>query len=117
MRFADAATRGARLIAAKLTGSAVPFHVTVYPTMRCNLRCVYCSSPYEEDRELSLDVWRRIFDELRELGTSRICFLGGEPLIRADIGALVSHARAIGLSCSMTTNGTLVPRRAELIKQ
>ncbi len=117
MRLADAARVGASLAAAKLTGAAVPFLVTIYPTMRCNLRCVYCSSPYERSSELSVHEWRTALEELASLGAHRIAILGGEPLMRADIGEIVAAVRTVGLKAAMTTNGTLVPRHRDVVER
>lgn len=107
---------GLALAAAHATGRAVPFHVSIYPTMRCNLRCVYCSSPYQETPELTTEEWCGIFDNLKAAGTTRIAFLGGEPLLRRDIDRLVGHARSLGLAAAMTSNGTLVPQREETVR-
>jgi MoaA/NifB/PqqE/SkfB family radical SAM enzyme len=117
MKVLDAARHGTRLVAAKLTGQAVPFHVVVYPTMRCNLRCVYCSSPYDPSEEMTAGEWCAAFDGLKEAGTVRLSFLGGEPLVRKDLDVIIAHARRCGFACSLTTNGTLVPRRPEVVKQ
>ncbi len=108
---------GLALLAARATGAAVPQHVSVYPTMRCNLRCVYCSSPYQETPELTTAEWCGIFDALKAAGTVRLAFLGGEPLLRRDIDELVGHARSLDLAVAMTTNGTLVPRREDVVRR
>jgi MoaA/NifB/PqqE/SkfB family radical SAM enzyme len=117
MHLMEAAVRGARLLAAKATDRAVPFHVSVFPTARCNLRCVYCSSPHETYVELSTSEWCAIFNELRALGTERLAFLGGEPLVRKDLDALVAHAKRVGLTCTLTTNGAFVADRPEVVRQ
>jgi MoaA/NifB/PqqE/SkfB family radical SAM enzyme len=117
MQPIEAARRGARLVSAKLTGSAVPFHVTLYVNTACNLRCVYCASPEQHAQLLSAAQWRSVLDELRELGTERVLFFGGEPLLRPDLEEIVTHARGLGLHCALTSNGTLVPRRPEVIRR
>jgi MoaA/NifB/PqqE/SkfB family radical SAM enzyme len=117
MNLSAAARQGFRLLAARLRGTAVPFHVTLYVNTACNLRCVYCSSPDQRVRPLTADQLRRILDELRGLGTERVLFFGGEPLLRGDLAGIVAHARALGLRCALTTNGTLVPRRPDVVRQ
>lgn len=109
--------RGGRLLSAKLTRRGVPFHVTLQVTNRCNLRCVYCASPYRDEEELALAEWRAVLDELHALGTERVLFFGGEPLLRKDLADMVAHARRLGLACALTSNGTLVPRRPEVIRR
>src|SRR5687767_4323668 len=117
MRWQDAARRGTRLIRAKLTGALVPFHVVASVTSRCNLRCVYCSCPARKDEELTADEWCEVLTECRALGTERVQFFGGEPLLRTDLATIVSHARRLGLHCAIVTNGLLVPKRRDVIEQ
>ena len=117
MRWQDAARRGTRLIQAKLTGALVPFHVVAIVTSRCNLRCVYCSYPLQNDDELTLDDWCAVLSECRALGTERVQFFGGEPLLRTDLEQIAAHARRLGLHCTLVTNGLLVPNRRDVISQ
>ena len=117
MRVSEAVRRGVRLVAAQMRRAAVPFHVTLYVTTRCNLRCVYCASPDRRTSELSADEWCDVLVELRALGTERVLFFGGEPLLRRDLAPIVSRARAIGLRTVLASNGTLVPKRPEVIRQ
>jgi len=48
-------------------GRAVLVSANVYVTQRCNLRCVYCSSPLHRTPELTTAQWISIFDELADL--------------------------------------------------
>lgn len=115
MRLSDAARRGAKLIHARVTNAIVPFHVVACVTARCNLRCVYCSCPSRRDDELTVDEWCRVLDECRALGTERVQFYGGEPLLRDDLGRIAAHARQMDLHCVLATNGLLVPKRREVV--
>jgi len=117
MRLRDAALRGSRLVFAHLTGRAVPFHVTLSVTQLCNHHCVYCSRPEEAGDEMTTREWCGVLDELRGLGTARIAFSGGEPLLRDDLESIVAQARSLGLRCAMNTNGSLVPRRRAVISK
>lgn len=117
MRVREAARKGVRLLAARVRGRAIPFHVTLYVMKRCNLRCVYCSSPDQHTTELTADEWCAVLAELHALGTERVLFFGGEPLLRDDLAPIVSQARAFGMRTALTSNGTLVPRRPEVIRQ
>ena len=82
MRWQDGIARGTRLIQAKLTGTLVPFHVVAFVTSRCNLRCVYCSYPLQNNEELTSDEWCAALNECRALGPERVQFFGGEPLLQ-----------------------------------
>jgi MoaA/NifB/PqqE/SkfB family radical SAM enzyme len=107
---------GLRLLGNTLGGRPALLSANVYVTQRCNLRCVYCSSPLRRTPELTAEQWFAIFDELAELGCERVAFLGGEPLLRADLAALIGRVRARGMRCALTSNGLLVPRRIDHLR-
>lgn len=85
-----------------------PLQCSLYVTDRCNLDCGYCteydnSAPHPATADLV-----RWLDKIRSLGTERVALVGGEPLLHPDIVALVRHARGLGMSTSLTTNGFLL---------
>jgi MoaA/NifB/PqqE/SkfB family radical SAM enzyme len=100
----------------RLRGRAALVSANVLLTQRCNLRCVYCSSPSRRTPELTTREWSSIFDQLAALGCRRLTVLGGEPLLRSDLGELLGHAHALGLRTVVTSNGLLVPRRIEVLR-
>lgn len=106
-----------QILAARLRGRPTLVSANVYVTQRCNLRCVYCSSPLRNTAELDAEQWDTIFAEIAALGCRRLTFLGGEPLLRKDLGDLVSRARAHGMSVVVTSNGLLVPRRLDALRE
>jgi MoaA/NifB/PqqE/SkfB family radical SAM enzyme len=106
----------ARILAAHWRGTPTLLSASLYLTHRCNLRCLYCSSPYRNTPELGTTEWRAVIDELARLGCRRVGILGGEPLLRADVGELIDHVRARGMACVLTSNGLMVPRRIEELR-
>lgn len=117
MRADQKLSIGAKIFAARLLGQVRPFFVQYSLLNGCNARCVYCNSPYREDSQLSLDEHRRILAEFARLGTLRVKFLGGEPLLREDLGELIEHVRQLGMRSAMVTNGFLVPEKMELVRR
>lgn len=79
-------------------------------TNRCNLRCGYCNFPYLDRRELDLGQIDLLFSRLRDLGVRRLGLLGGEPLVRADLGEIVQMAKRRAFVVSLNTNLTLYAR-------
>ena len=76
-------------------------------THRCPLHCPYCSNPLEltrGDRELTTHEWTRVLTEARALGVLQLGLSGGEPLVRRDLEAIVSHAHALGLYTTLVTS-------------
>jgi AdoMet-dependent heme synthase len=89
-----------------------PVHVAWEITRRCQANCVHCSSnsgPETQDpSEYSTTEAFQIIDQLAETGVRVLAFSGGEPLLRADLPALIEHAGKRGLTTNVCTNGALV---------
>jgi cyclic pyranopterin phosphate synthase len=92
-------------------------------TDRCNLRCRYCmpaegvaSKPHEEI--LTYEEILRLTRIAAEEGIGKIRLTGGEPLVRAGVPDLVREMLALpGLeSVALTTNGILLPRYAQALR-
>jgi 12,18-didecarboxysiroheme deacetylase len=82
-------------------------------TRRCNLRCVHCYAQANEERgtdPISTDQARAMIDDLAAYGAPVMLFSGGEPLVRADLVELASHATSRGMRAVISTNGTLITR-------
>jgi GTP 3',8-cyclase len=96
-------------------------------TDRCNFRCTYCmpKSVFGRDYEfmprrelLSFEEIERVVRAFVPLGVRKIRLTGGEPLLRADIEVLVSMlARVDGLDLTLTTNGALLPKKAQALRE
>jgi len=91
---------------------AVPRPVVVWAVTRaCNLRCVHCyasADPTPAPIELSHAEGRTLLDDLRGFGVPAVLISGGEPLMRPDTPQLIAYVQAIGLRCTLSTNGTLI---------
>lgn len=105
----------------KQTGSPVqsmnwiPLHAQVEITWKCNWRCVHC---YQDDHKLdcfSTADLLRLIDELHAAGTVHLIITGGEPTVRPDLFDIVSHARGLGMTITLYTNGHLVD--SEFVKK
>jgi GTP 3',8-cyclase len=79
-------------------------------TDRCNFRCVYCMPKEVYGRDYR-------FLERRELLTfEKVRLTGGEPLIRRELERLVAMLAEIqGLDLTLTTNGSLLPQKAQAL--
>jgi MoaA/NifB/PqqE/SkfB family radical SAM enzyme len=85
----------------------------VYPTSRCNSRCISCDwwkSTGEND--LTLAELSRLADSLPALGTRLVLFSGGEPLLRADVFEAAELFRRRGIALHLLTSGVLLERFA-----
>lgn len=90
----------------------IPRPVVVWAVTRaCNLRCVHCyatATPGPAPGELTRDEGMALLDDLREFDVPAVLFSGGEPLARPEILDFIGHARSLDLSCTLSTNGTLI---------
>lgn len=69
-----------------------PFHVQIQVTNRCNLRCSFCDfwpNGVAPKYELSCADYRRVADQLAEMGCFVVSVEGGEPMMRPDIIEIV----------------------------
>jgi cyclic pyranopterin phosphate synthase len=97
-------------------------------TDRCNLRCRYCMprEHYGPDfaflpREelLTFEEIARVARVLAALGVGKVRLTGGEPLLRRDLERLIEMLAGIeGIAeLALTTNGLLLARRAERLRE
>ncbi len=95
-------------------------------TDRCNFRCRYCmpkevfGRDYEflaRDLLLSFEEITRLTRLFTSLGVSKVRLTGGEPLLRRGVEDLAAMLAAIpGIDdLTMTTNGSLLARKAEAL--
>lgn len=100
-------------------------------TDRCNFRCVYCMPKDVFDKNyaflphsslLSFEEITRIARLFAAHGVRKIRLTGGEPLLRKNIEKLIEMLRGIRtadgqpLDLSLTTNGSLLARKAQDLK-
>jgi len=116
MNAANALSTAAIMTGALLFGVRAPLAVSLSVTDRCTLRCAYCGIWREPAEELGTESLERLIDELARLGTRRLTFTGGEPLLRGDLGVLVDRAAARGIFTAMNTNGLLLRERLGELK-
>ena len=98
---------------------------------QCNFRCPYCmpKESYGPDFPFMSSSERLSFDELARmarvfvwLGVEKIRITGGEPLLRKDLPRLIEHLAAMRtlsgkpLDIALTTNGSLLARQAQSLK-
>ena len=77
-------------------------------TSGCNLRCVWCDSPYTswspEGDEMTIDA---IVERAREFSCEYVVLTGGEPLIAPGVEELTRRLRDAGFHLTIETAGTV----------
>jgi cyclic pyranopterin phosphate synthase len=94
-------------------------------TDRCNFRCVYCMPAETFGRDYRFLDRKELltFEEITRLarafvahGVEKIRITGGEPLVRREVERLVAQLAEIdGLDLTLTTNGSLLPQKAQAL--
>jgi cyclic pyranopterin phosphate synthase len=95
-------------------------------TDRCDFRCVYCMPKEVFGRDfqflrrselLTFEEIARVARIAAGLGVRKLRLTGGEPLLRRDLERLVAMLAEIGGidDIAMTTNGSLLPRKARAL--
>ncbi|HEX8016153.1 MAG TPA: GTP 3',8-cyclase MoaA [Flavobacterium sp.] len=89
---------------------------------KCNLRCTYCmpADGIALSPKASLMTAEEIFaiaQTFVENGVDKIRLTGGEPLLRKDFPEIVSKLSTLEVSLSITTNGILIDRHIDVLKQ
>jgi cyclic pyranopterin phosphate synthase len=109
-----------------------PLHdLRISVTDRCNFRCVYCMPKEVFDKDyaylphaslLSFEEITRVARLFIAHGVEKIRLTGGEPLLRKNLERLVAQLRALPtasgrpLDLTLTTNGSLLARKAQALK-
>ena len=93
-------------------------------TYRCSEKCIHC---YNEgatrndeeiskrgDRvELTLDDYKRIIDELYDLGLVKVCLTGGDPFSKSFAWELIDYLYNKGIAFDVFTNGQAIVNNVE----
>jgi GTP 3',8-cyclase len=95
-------------------------------TDRCNFRCTYCMPKtvfghdyrFMDRKELlTFEELERVARTFASLGVEKIRLTGGEPLLRKELEGLVAGLAEIGgLDLTLTTNASLLARKAEALR-
>ena len=100
-------------------------------TDRCNFRCSYCMPKQHFGRDhsflphaalLSFEEITRLAQQFVASGVQKIRLTGGEPLLRKNLEVLIEQLAALRtlqgqpLDLTLTTNGSLLARKAQALK-
>ncbi len=89
-------------------GSLVGVPSVFIRTSGCNLRCVWCDTPYTswnpEGAEMTLD---DILSQAKTYPARHVVVTGGEPMIAPEIVTLTERLRDLGLHTTIETAGTV----------
>lgn len=86
-------------------------------TNRCNLNCSFCRPHQRKLEEMSTEQFAFILKQLRGLTQHLYLHVKGEPLLHSQLDKLLALCQEYGFAVNLTTNGTLLMSRQELLLQ
>lgn len=81
----------------------------------CNLRCAFCPGTKRPERFMPPEAFRLLARRLRPHTGYLYLHVMGEPLLHPQLGELLEIGAAEGFRICLTTNGTLLARRLDLL--
>ncbi len=81
----------------------------------CNLACSFCPGTKREKRFMSPEEFSLLAGRLRPYTDYLYLHLMGEPLLHPELDEILKRAGELGFKVIITTNGTLLPKRGELL--
>ncbi len=104
-----------RLLQWSMGKKAAPHMLEIWPTFKCNLKCIFCAHNLERkkksvdySKEMKLSRWLEILDEAHKMDVKLIRLAGGgEPMNADNISLFTTKVKNLGMKGTMTTNGTL----------
>ena len=93
-------------------------------TYRCSEKCIHCynegatrnddeTSKRGDREELTLDDYKRIIDELYDLGLVKVCLTGGDPFSKSFAWELIDYIYKKGIAFDVFTNGQAIVNKVE----
>jgi radical SAM protein with 4Fe4S-binding SPASM domain len=90
-------------------------------TYKCNLKCIMCPQANElkkdnsalkkamqTEKEIGIEVIRKVLKEATDIGVKAITFTGGEPFMRKDILEILEEAKKYPITCTIISNGGVI---------
>jgi MoaA/NifB/PqqE/SkfB family radical SAM enzyme len=65
---------------------------------------------------LNTEKLKKILSEMKKCGIRRVQFTGGEPMMREDLGEVISYSKKLGFFVGLSTNGHQIAERIEELK-
>lgn len=96
----------------------IPVRVELQVTKYCNIKCPYCyASNNSKVPERTTEEVFRLIDELYSRGVRWLCILGGEPLMRKDIGEIIDYGKKKKMYTEMAVNGWFIKGHIPALKK
>lgn len=83
----------------------------------CNLKCKFCPETNRNKKSMSLEEFEKIIEKIHNY-TKLVCLhVKGEPLLHNQLEGIFRILEKYNLKVNITTNGTLIKEKLEIIKK
>jgi len=90
----------------------LPLEAFLIITCRCNLSCPFCFQRNwaKDHRELPVEKWLSLIDELAAMQVTTVTISGGEPKVSPALLPMIERIKQYKMRFRLITNGTLINR-------
>ncbi len=81
----------------------------------CNLSCSFCPGTKRPKRQMSAEEFERVARKIQTHAKYIYLHLMGEPLLHRELGEIIDIAGKYNLPVCITTNGTLLSQKSEIL--
>lgn len=87
-------------------------------TNKCNLKCKHCFvDRSKEPKDIPLDIFKKVLNELEKYGVNHIALTGGEPFLHEKFEDVLAVIADEGFTFKIVSNGFLFEENIHLIKE
>lgn len=84
-------------------------------TNYCNLNCSFCSKDNRIKKEMSVEEFNIVLDKIKDYTDTIYLHIKGEPLMHSNIDKILESANNKNINVRITTNGTLLKNRFDIL--
>ena len=84
-------------------------------TNKCNLSCSFCSMDSLPKREMTIEEFRLVIEKIKKYTDNIYLHVKGEPLLHSKLGEILAICNNNDIKVSITTNGTLLEKKKDLL--
>ncbi len=81
----------------------------------CNLHCSFCSKDILPNKEMTIDEFQIVINKIRDYTNNIYLHVKGEPLLHSKLDNLLTICDNNGIKVSITTNGTLLSSKKDIL--
>lgn len=81
----------------------------------CNMNCSFCPKTKRKPEFMTVNNFSNIISKIKPYTDFVYLHVMGEPLLHPNIGEILDVCQEYGIQANMTTNGTLIEEKGDII--